>query len=232
MGKSYVRKITILINSLLVSRKWNGEIKLLHSFAGDPLGLLERPGRKLKFVWDVGYRSCIQLHFMLFILFPVALIYSRSYVYRIGDITSNNAKCYLHTETKLMFIQTWLMDPHIHLEQHVLFGWHTWNSNCLGTKLICTLVHEHSGIFLICYLANLSSHSGSVMAWRQLGMIYSLACVHREQMTFNWVSNNSCALAKSCHISTCAGVTPTVAPLRHCFLLSSPKTKSIEPNSY
>ncbi len=133
-------------------------------------------------------------------------------------------KYYLPTETKLMFIQTWLMDPHIHLEQHALFDWHTWNSNCLGTKLICMLVHEHSGIFLICNLANLSSHSGSVMAWRQLGMIYSLACVHREQVARvcndcfkNLVSNNSCALAKSCHISTFAGVTPKVTPMRLVF---------------
>lgn len=37
--------------------------------------------------------------------------------------------------------------------------------------------------FLVCHLANLLNHSGSVMAWHRLGIITSLAGVHGKQVT-------------------------------------------------
>lgn len=81
-----------------------------------------------------------------------------------------------------------IIDPNIHLEQHAVFGWHTWNSNCWDTKLICTLVHEHCDIFL--FVIWLTCEATMVVSWQQLGMVYRLACVYWRGVAHACVCND------------------------------------------
>lgn len=106
------------------------------------------------------------------------------------------------------------MDPHIHLEQPAVFGWHTWISNCLEPKKICMLVHEHSGIFsfvtwLTCQVVVVVSWHDSHLAWSTTWHVCTGSKSHMRvcvgvflcvmTTSKNLASNNSCALAQNCH---------------------------------
>lgn len=91
-----------------------------------------------------------------------------------------------------------------HMNQNMINGiqhgipnaWHTWK--CRNKTIVYANVHEHRSIS---HLANLSNHSGDVIAWRQLGMCAQGAS-HTEHKQ-NLANDISCALAQSCRISTC-----------------------------